>query len=95
MSLMKDQVESLKARGVQAEFLSSNESKQENYEKKDRVLRGEVKILYVTPERLEFWSESYLFISSKTAVWDKNHVRFQCQIQRKFTIFSYLTKHEN
>jgi len=61
ISLMKDQVETLKAKGVQAEFLSSNESKNENNEKKARVIRGKVKILYVTPERLEFWSQSNFF----------------------------------
>lgn len=51
ISLMKDQVDALRANGVSAEYLNSSLPPAE----RDRVLRlvrdGEVKILYVAPER--------------------------------------------
>ena len=52
ISLMKDQVEQLRAFGVPALFLNSSLSPQEYQENMDYVRRGEVKLLYVAPETL-------------------------------------------
>ncbi|MGB7876630.1 MAG: DNA helicase RecQ [Anaerolineales bacterium] len=52
ISLMKDQVEQLRAFGVPALFLNSSLSPQEYQENMDSVKRGEVKLLYVAPETL-------------------------------------------
>lgn len=52
ISLMKDQVEQLRAFGVPAVFLNSSLSPQEYNENMDSVRRGEVKLLYVAPETL-------------------------------------------
>lgn len=52
IALMKDQVDSLKANGVAAEFINSSLLPEQIYEVQKRALRGEVKILYVAPERL-------------------------------------------
>ena len=52
ISLMKDQVEQLRAFGVPSLFLNSTLSPQEYQENMDYVRRGEVKLLYVAPETL-------------------------------------------
>ena len=52
ISLMKDQVEQLRAFGVPALFLNSSLAPQEYQENMDYIKRGEVKLLYVAPETL-------------------------------------------
>ena len=52
ISLMKDQVEQLRAYGVPSLFLNSTLSPQEYQENIDYVRNGEVKLLYVAPETL-------------------------------------------
>ena len=52
ISLMKDQVEQLRAYGVPALFLNSTLAPEEYQENMDYVKRGEVKLLYVAPETL-------------------------------------------
>jgi ATP-dependent DNA helicase RecQ len=52
ISLMKDQVEQLRAFGVPSLFLNSTLSPQEYQENMDYVRNGEVKLLYVAPETL-------------------------------------------
>ncbi len=52
ISLMKDQVEQLRAAGVPSLFLNSSLSPQEYQENMGYVQRGEVKLLYVAPETL-------------------------------------------
>ncbi len=52
IALMKDQVDSLKAIGIRAEFLNSTLTYDEMSRVRGEALRGELKILYVSPERL-------------------------------------------
>jgi ATP-dependent DNA helicase RecQ len=52
ISLMKDQVEQLRAYGVPALFLNSSLGLQEYQENMEYVKRGEVKLLYLAPETL-------------------------------------------
>ncbi len=52
MSLMKDQVDALKTSGVAAEFVNSSLSREAILEIFARLRRGELKLLYVAPERL-------------------------------------------
>ena len=52
ISLMKDQVEALRANGVQAEALNSSNSEAADRSIRDRCAGGEVKLLYISPERL-------------------------------------------
>ncbi|MEP6733265.1 MAG: ATP-dependent DNA helicase RecQ [bacterium] len=54
ISLMKDQVDALVARGIPATFVNSTLSSAEVAERMGRVMRGEVKMLYVAPERFDF-----------------------------------------
>ncbi len=52
IALMKDQVDGLKANGIKAEFINSTLPYQEMVRIRGEALRGEIKILYVSPERL-------------------------------------------
>lgn len=52
IALMKDQVDSLKANGIPAEFINSSLLPDEIYRIQDKARNGQIKILYVAPERL-------------------------------------------
>jgi ATP-dependent DNA helicase RecQ len=56
IALMKDQVDGLQANGVAAEFINSSLSESEILGIQKRVLSGEVKILYIAPERFAILS---------------------------------------
>lgn len=53
ISLMKDQVDALTAMGVSAAYINSTLSGKEVNERIRAARRGEIKLLYVAPERLE------------------------------------------
>src|SRR5919107_221302 len=53
ISLMKDQVDALTSRGIPATFVNSTLTSAEVSERMNRVARGEVKLLYVAPERFD------------------------------------------
>ena len=56
ISLMKDQVDALEARGLPATFVNSTLSGAEVSARLARVRRGDVKLLYVAPERFDVGS---------------------------------------
>lgn len=51
IALMQDQVSQLRANGIQAEALNSSLSQEEERGIVDRLGKGEIKLLYVSPER--------------------------------------------
>src|SRR5438067_13372484 len=53
ISLMKDQVDRLVARGVPSTFLNSSITPGEISDRLARASRGDLKLLYVAPERFE------------------------------------------
>lgn len=53
ISLMKDQVDALQQYGVPTTFINSSLSPKEVWSRLERTRRGEFKLLYVAPERLE------------------------------------------
>ncbi|MFC5590338.1 DNA helicase RecQ [Sporosarcina soli] len=53
ISLMKDQVDALHEAGIAAAFINSSLSTEEYRETMDRAERGEYRLLYVAPERLD------------------------------------------
>ena len=52
ISLMKDQVEALRANGIAARALNSNNNDTENVMLRRECYQGKVKLLYISPERL-------------------------------------------
>ena len=52
ISLMHDQVGALHEAGVSAAFLNSSQSHEESYQVEQRMLRGELTLLYAAPERV-------------------------------------------
>jgi ATP-dependent DNA helicase RecQ len=51
IALMKDQVDALTARGIDATFINSSLSREERQNRYAAVANGEYRLLYVTPER--------------------------------------------
>ncbi len=66
ISLMKDQVEGLRANGVKAAFLNSSLSGMEQQQTEDAFFRQELDILYVSPEKL--LSQNFLPLLKKSNV---------------------------
>jgi ATP-dependent DNA helicase RecQ len=52
IALMKDQVDSLRADGIAAAFLNSTQSFEEQQEVMEQARNGDLKLLYMAPERL-------------------------------------------
>lgn len=52
IALMKDQVDALQELGIPATFINSSLSRSESFERMRKARSGEVKLLYVAPERL-------------------------------------------
>jgi ATP-dependent DNA helicase RecQ len=60
IALMKDQVDSLKANGIPAAFLNSSQNITEQQHIKGLALDGQLKLLYVAPERLMDKDQSFI-----------------------------------
>ncbi len=66
ISLMQDQVDALRMNGIPAAFLNSSLSAEVYRSTLSQVYRGEIKILYAAPERLE--TPSFLQIAAQVPV---------------------------
>ncbi|MCD6375199.1 MAG: ATP-dependent DNA helicase RecQ [Caldisericaceae bacterium] len=58
IALMKDQVDALRKKGIEATFINASLSKTEREKRQEQIKKGRYKLLYVTPERFrkeEFW----------------------------------------
>lgn len=75
ISLMHDQIDSLKQHGIAAEYINSSLSQQEYAEIRYRLRRGDLKLLYVAPERLEnsFFLEELSQLSLSMIAVDEAH----------------------
>lgn len=62
ISLMKDQVDQLQTNGIEAGFLNSTQSIEEQQEVERKVLNGQLKLLYLSPEKV-MTTGFYHFIS--------------------------------
>lgn len=66
IALMKDQVDSLKSRGVDAVFVNSSLSRDDRITRYGEIAQGRYSILYVTPER--FRKEEFLEVISRRKI---------------------------
>ena len=66
IALMHDQVMALKAQGIKAEMIASSQSADENENAYAMLLRGELKMLYIAPER--FNSPKFESILSQVSI---------------------------
>lgn len=53
IALMQDQVDSLKKKNIPADFINSTVGSEQRIERLKKFIKGEIKILYVTPERFK------------------------------------------
>jgi ATP-dependent DNA helicase RecQ len=74
ISLMKDQVQALQANGIQADFFNSSISPQAENEVIARAKKGEIKLLYLSPEKLISVSNTWLkSLNIKLVAIDEAH----------------------
>ncbi len=52
IALMRDQVKSLKSKGIKAAAINSEELPEDNYQNLEEAVRGNLSMLYIAPERL-------------------------------------------
>ncbi len=60
IALMKDQVDALLANGIYAAFLNSSQSTDEQRRIMQHAIKGEIKLLYIAPERIPANTQSFI-----------------------------------
>ena len=65
IALMKDQVEGLRANGVYADYLNSSQTSQQQAKVLENITAGNIKLLYVSPEKLVSQEFYYLLLQMK------------------------------
>ena len=75
IALMRDQVKSLKALGIKARCINSGQSPDDNEQAIGEALHGDIKILYIAPERQEnqTWIEAVRRMRLSMVVVDEAH----------------------
>jgi len=75
IALMRDQVNALNEKGINASYINSEQSKDENNQIIQKALQGKVKILYIAPERQENieWIEATRKMKLSMVVIDEAH----------------------
>ncbi|MDC2825969.1 DNA helicase RecQ [Rodentibacter pneumotropicus] len=52
ISLMKDQVDQLQANGIEADFLNSSQTLEQQQQVQNKLISGQLKLLYISPEKV-------------------------------------------
>ncbi|OOF54899.1 DNA helicase RecQ [Rodentibacter genomosp. 2] len=52
ISLMKDQVDQLQANGIEADFLNSSQTLEQQQRVQNKLISGQLKLLYISPEKV-------------------------------------------
>lgn len=75
IALMRDQVRSLNEKGISAAYINSEQSQEDNTLVIEKALKGEIKILYIAPERQENqeWIEATKNMNLSMIVIDEAH----------------------
>ena len=67
ISLMKDQVDQLQANGIEADFLNSSQTLEQQQQVQNKLISGQLKLLYVSPEKVMMNSFFQLISYSKVS----------------------------
>lgn len=75
IALMRDQVQSLKNKGIAAGCINSEQTQEENNQTIEKALKNELKIIYIAPERQEnaIWLEAAQQMNISMIVVDEAH----------------------
>ena len=75
IALMRDQVNNLRAKGISAAYINSEQSPEENSKVLEDALNSRIKILYIAPERQEnnTWIEPTRHLNLSMIVIDEAH----------------------
>lgn len=75
IALMRDQVNNLRAKGISAAYINSEQSPEENSKVLEDALNSRIKILYIAPERQEnnTWIEATRHLNLSMIVIDEAH----------------------
>lgn len=73
IALMKDQVDSLKANGIQACFINSSQSNEEQQLHIQNLIDNKVKLVYVAPESLSYLENAFSQITISLIAIDEAH----------------------
>ena len=75
IALMRDQVNFLIEKGISAAYINSDQTPEDNLEVIEKAKSGEIKILYIAPERLEndLWNQATSEIKFSMVVIDEAH----------------------
>lgn len=75
IALMRDQVRSLLSKGISAAYINSEQSREENDAVIEKAISGQLKILYIAPERQEndHWVDSVRQMQLSMVVIDEAH----------------------
>ncbi|MEX2948812.1 DNA helicase RecQ [Staphylococcus warneri] len=98
ISLMKDQVDQLKAMGINAAFINSSLTQKQQKEIEQDLIRGHIQFLYVAPERFEnqYFLSQLRKVNIRLVAFDEAHCiskwghdfrpSYQNVIQKVFTL---------
>lgn len=67
ISLMKDQVDQLQANGIEADFLNSSQTLEQQQQVQNKLISGQLRLLYVSPEKVMMNSFFQLISYSKVS----------------------------
>lgn len=75
IALMRDQVRGLNKKGIKARFINSEQTPEENSQTIQEAINGEIKILYIAPERQENqeWLDATRKMNLSMVVIDEAH----------------------
>ncbi|MCT1926203.1 DNA helicase RecQ [Staphylococcus pasteuri] len=98
ISLMKDQVDQLKAMGINAAFINSSLTQKQQKEIEQKLINGQIQFLYVAPERFEnqYFLSQLRKVNIHLVAFDEAHCiskwghdfrpSYQSVIQKVFTL---------
>ncbi|AWG22569.1 DNA helicase RecQ [Flavobacterium faecale] len=73
IALMKDQVDSLKANGIEACYINSSQSSAEQQEYIENIINQKIKLVYVAPESLAYLENTFSQITVSLIAIDEAH----------------------